>query len=98
MPKDAETLIDPHKERLTQIFNTALVSTHSEESRDSASALYKLMEERAFGAILQTIQSYAKEDGISEVESAREIIRTFRKIDQIWRDYLIQEGVDRLKG
>ena len=83
--------------RLNQIFNTALVSSHSETRPDSATEIQSLMDSAGFGAILQSIQLLAGEQGISEIEAARELIRTFRRMDRLWTEYLISEGVERLK-
>lgn len=88
---------DLNRERLTQVFNSALVTTRSEDNAQSTAELYRLMEQPAFGAILGSIQSFASEKGISEVEAAREVIQTFRKIDVIWTQFLLSEGVERLK-
>lgn len=93
-PLDAHSL-DTH--RLTQVFNTALVHSRVDTS-DDPKELFKLMERPAFAAILACLQDYAKAQGLSEIDSAKEIIRTFRKIDQIWTSYLIQEGTERLKS
>lgn len=84
-------------QRLSQVFNTALVHSRVDQS-DDPKELFKLMERPAFAAILNCLQSYAREQGISEIDSAKEIIRTFRKIDQIWTSYLIQEGTERMKS
>lgn len=88
---------DLNRERLTQVFNSALVTTRSEEISSSTAELYRLIEQSAFGAILNSIQTHATEKGISEVEAAREVIQTFRKIDSIWTQFLLSEGVERLK-
>ncbi len=85
------------RSRLNQIFNTALVSSHSEAKPDSANEIHALMESPGFGAVLQSIQLLAGEQGISEIEAARELIRTFRRMDRLWTDYLVAEGVERLK-
>lgn len=85
------------RSRLNQIFNTALVSSHAETKPDSASEIHSLMESPGFGAILQSIQLLAGERGVSEIEAARELIRTFRRMDRLWTDYLVSEGVERLK-
>jgi len=85
------------RSRLNQIFNTALVSSHSETKPDSATEIHALMESPGFSAILQSIQLLAGEQGVSEIEAARELIRTFRRMDRLWTDYLVSEGVERLK-
>src|SRR5665647_1806996 len=85
------------RSRLNQIFNTALVSSHSEAKPDSAAEIHTLMESPGFGAVLQSIQLLAGDQGISEIEAARELIRTFRRMDRLWMDYLVSEGVERLK-
>jgi len=84
--------------RLNQIFNTALVNTRAEEQTEVTEELYRLMERPAFVSILKAIQNLATEQGSSETDAARDVIRTFRRIDRIWSEYLIQEGVERLKS
>ena len=83
--------------RLNQIFNTALVASHMESRPDSAAEIQKLMEQPAFGAILNATQLLAGEQGVSEIEAARELISTFRKLDRLWGEFLVSEGAERLK-
>ena len=83
---------------LTRIFNTALVASKVESSRDYSGELFRLMETPAFRAILTGVRQLARSQGVSEKEAAEGIIQTFRKMDRIWGEYLTQEGVDRLKG
>ncbi len=85
------------KNRLNQIFNTALVSSRADVDPGSASEIQSLMETPAFGAILQSIQLLAGDQGVSEIDAARDVIRTFRKMDLLWTEYLVAEGVERLK-
>lgn len=108
-PPEASSVAGPSREmklemddsaqrsRLNQIFNTALVSSHGEAKPDSAGEIHSLMESSAFRAILQAIQLLAGEQGVSEIEAAHEFIRTFRRMDRLWTDYLVSEGVERLK-
>ena len=86
------------RNRLNQIFNTALVSSRSDTNPYTAAEIHKLMETPAFRGILHATQLLAGDQGISEIEAAREIIRTFRKMDQLWTEYLVSEGVERLKS
>jgi hypothetical protein len=96
---DAKLEIDDsvQRNRLNQIFNTALVSSYSEADRGTATEIQTLMSSPGFGAILQSIQLLAGEQGISEMDAAQELIRTFRRMDRLWTDYLISEGAERLK-
>lgn len=83
---------------LVRVFNTALISTRASENREQSSELHRLMECPAFRAILSSIRQHARLQGISEREAAEEIILAFRKVDQIWNNYVFQEGVNRLKS
>lgn len=81
---------------LARIFNTALVATKTQPGRDFQTELYQLMESPAFRAILTAIRQHARLQGLSEKHAAEQIIRTFRKVDELWSSYVFQEGVDRL--
>ncbi|MFL5812674.1 MAG: hypothetical protein ACJ763_03785 [Bdellovibrionia bacterium] len=81
---------------LARIFNTALVATKTQPGRDFQTELYQLMESPAFRAILTAIRQHARLHGLSEKHAAEQIIRTFRKVDELWSSYVFQEGVDRL--
>lgn len=98
-PRDSHLESDDtlQRSRLNQIFNTALVSSRADSKPNSAGEIQTLMEAPAFASILQSIQLLAGEQGISEIEAAREVIRTFRKMDLLWTEYLVAEGVERLK-
>jgi len=52
----------------------------------------------AFRSILGAVRQLARLSGISEKEAAEQIIESFRKVDQIWGDYLVQEGINRVKS
>jgi hypothetical protein len=83
---------------LVRIFNTALVSSHTEARRDFSGEIFELMESPAFRAILGTVRQYARLQGLSEKQAAEQIIMTFKKMDQAWSDYVFQQGVERLKS
>src|SRR6478736_4523434 len=85
-------------DELIRIFNTALVSSQAGSNRDFSGEIFELMESPAFRAILGAVRQYARLQAMSEKQAAEQIISTFRKMDQVWRDYVFQEGVDRLKN
>ena len=84
-------------DELTRIFNTAVIGTRVEATRDFSAELYSVIETPAFKTILNSIRQHARLNGSSDKSAAEEIIQTFRKIDQIWSEYLVREGLDRLK-
>lgn len=82
----------------TQVFNTALITTRVEANQSTSSELYALLKEPAFNALLTAIKLLAETKDLSEADAAKEMIKTFRRIDQVWSELLIQEGFDHLKG
>lgn len=56
------------------------------------------MESPAFTAILTAVRQHSQLEGLPERQAAEEIVRAFRKLDQIWSDYVMQEGIDRIRG
>lgn len=82
---------------LTRLLNAAILSTRADRKRDFAGELYQLVESPAFEAILNAIRNLASTSGMSERQAAEAIIQTFRKVDQVWTEYVFQEGVDRLR-
>lgn len=83
---------------LIRVFNTALIGTQTVAGRDFSAEIFELMESPAFRAILGSIRQYARLQGVTEKQAAEQIISIFRKVDQTWKDYVFQEGVDRLKN
>lgn len=85
-------------DELTRIFNTALVSSRVEEIRDYSAELYKLMDTPAFETILNSVRTLARQQCLSDRDAAELIIQTFRKLDRVWTEYVLHEGVERLKS
>jgi len=88
----------PSTEELSRIFNSAIVATRVAKEKNPASELHLLMETPAFQAMMNSIRQLARSEGISEREAAELLVQTFRKVDQIWADYIYQEGVNRLRN
>jgi hypothetical protein len=92
----------PHQgqaqDELIRVFNTALLATQANSERDHSREIFELMETPAFRAILGSVRQFARLNGLTERQAAEQIIHTFRKVDQVWRDYVFHEGVERIKG
>jgi hypothetical protein len=93
-PADTSAGLD----ELARVFNTAIVSTQVDESRDFSGELYRLVETAPFRAILQAVRQLSRSQGIPERQAAEQLIQTFRKMDRLWTDYVFKEGVDRLRA
>jgi hypothetical protein len=83
---------------LVRIFNAALVSTRSKKKRDFSGELYELSESSSFKAILNSVRQLSRIHGITERQAAEEVIQTFRKMDEIWGEYVFREGLDKIRG
>jgi hypothetical protein len=88
----------PTQDELTRVFNTALVASKVDGVRDYSAELVAVMESPGFRAILTAVRTLCASEGLTERKAAETIIQTFRKVDRIWGDYLVQEGIDRLKS
>ena len=82
-----------------QLLNTAIIKSR-EKAIDGSydERLKKLCETPAMAAIDKAITFLAEEQKISRDQSAIQLINTFRELDSIWNDYVMMEGIDRLKG
>ncbi|MFZ9595001.1 MAG: hypothetical protein ACO3A2_02880 [Bdellovibrionia bacterium] len=80
-----------------RVFNTALVSSLAESKRDLSAELQELTQSAAFQAILNSVRQLAAVQGISERQSSEQIIQTFRKMDEVWGEYLAKEGLDKIR-
>lgn len=88
---------------LTKTLNTAFVSTQLGVIDASLSAggdpeLQRLMGTPAFRAILSAVRELAVTENLDEQEAAERIVTTVRRLDQLWREYLIREGLERLRS
>ncbi len=82
----------------TKLFNTAIISTKIPKLTNYSNKLGDAVQSKPFEAILKAIQEHAASTGLSEEQAAEEVVQTFREIDQLWNDYIFQEGLDKLKG
>lgn len=87
----------PSHEELTRIFNTALVSANQESTRDFSKEMAEIMSSPAFSAILGAVAALSTQREIEPRAAAEQIISTFQRLDGLWKTYLLQEGLGRIK-
>ena len=85
-------------DELARVFNTVLVSTQSKGKRDFSGELCEVSESAPFKAILSAVRQLSRIHGITERQASEQIIQTFRKMDQIWGEYVFREGLEKIKS
>jgi len=86
------------KDDLARVFNTVLVSTQTKGKRDFSAELSELNQSPAFKAVLSAVRQLSCIHGLTERQAAEQIITTFRKLDQLWGDYVYREGLDKIRA
>jgi glycyl-tRNA synthetase alpha subunit len=77
----------------SQVFHTAVATLQSDMSHElftgSSQELQQVMETPAFECMLQAVHLLSERKKISELEAARELIKTFKKIDRLWTQHVL---------
>lgn len=104
IPRDFSSIKKPLSQRpaplqddLARSFNTVLVNSQVEGKKDFSTELRQMSESAPFKAILNSVRQLASVQGVDERQAAEQIISTFRKMDQLWNEYLVREGIEHLK-
>ena len=85
------------RDDLTRIFNTAIISSQKGVKRNFSAELSEVAESVPFKAILNAVRQLSSAQNISERNAAEQIIRAFRQVDDIWKDYVYQEGIEKIR-
>ena len=81
-----------------QILNTAVIKS-KEKKIDSSfeEKLSKICKKPAIRSIALAIANLSEEESISRDQAAMIIVDTIRDLDQSWTDYLMMEGIEKVK-
>ncbi len=85
-------------QELIQLLNTAIVKT--KEKRIDSSYEDRLSEtcsKPAVRALSIAIENLSESQSISRDQAAMQIVETVRELDSIWNDYVMMEGLSKLK-
>jgi hypothetical protein len=81
-----------------QILNTAIIKSKEKKiDRTYEARLQDLCKSPALKAINKAISQLSEEEKISRDQASLMVVETLRELDSIWNDYVIMEGLDRLK-
>jgi hypothetical protein len=82
-----------------QLLNTAIIKSKEKSLNYSyEEKLNEVCNSPALEAINSAIISLSEKEKISRDQAALQIINTLRELDKIWTDYVVMEGLDRLKS
>lgn len=85
-------------QELIQLLNTAIVKT-KEKRIDSSyeDRLSETCKKPAVAALSIAIETLSERENISRDQAAMQIVETVRELDSIWSDYVMMEGLSKLK-
>jgi hypothetical protein len=84
--------------RSIQLLNTAIIKSKERSIDDNyETRLAKINNSPAIEAINKSISLYAESQKISRDQAALDVISAVKELDAIWNDYVVMEGIDRLK-
>ena len=85
-------------QELIQLINTAIIKT-KEKKIDSSyeERLSEVCETPAIKALSIAITHLSDTQKISRDQAAMQVVESVRELDQIWTDYVLMEGLGKLK-
>ena len=91
-------MIPTENQELIQLLNTAVVKT-KEKKIDSSyeERLSEVCQKPAISALSYALTKLSEEENISQDQAAMEIVEAVRELDSIWNDYVLMEGLTKLK-
>lgn len=82
-----------------QLLNTAIIKSKEKKINSSyEERLTKINNSPAIEAINKSISLLAESQKISRDQAALQVIEAIRDLDNVWSDYVIMEGIDKLKN
>jgi hypothetical protein len=81
-----------------QLLNTAIIKSKEQKiSHSFEERLTKLSQSPVIDHLNKSIAQLADSQKISRDQAALQVVEAIRELDSIWSDYVVMEGIDRLK-
>ncbi|MFL5783400.1 MAG: hypothetical protein ACJ76H_02250 [Bacteriovoracaceae bacterium] len=82
-----------------QLLNTAIIKSKEKKLNQSfEDRLNQVCNSPVIEVLNKSISQYAETQKISRDQAALQVIEAIRELDSIWNDYVVMEGIDRLKS
>lgn len=81
-----------------QLLNTAIIKSKEKKLTQSfEERLNNVCNSPVIEILNKTIAQYAEVQKISRDQAALQVVEAIRELDSIWSDYVVMEGIERLK-
>lgn len=81
-----------------KLLNTAIIKSKEKNINDSYEERLSLIcSSPAISALTKAIKILAEETSVSRDQAAVEIVNALRDLDAVWHDYMVMEGITKLK-
>jgi hypothetical protein len=77
-------------------FNTSLLTTRANTTKDRSIELNELMQTPEFASLLVGAQHLAASQGLSKEEATERLIEVFRRMDFAWKQIIIKRGLQSI--
>ena len=82
-----------------QLFNTAVIKSKEKHINSQyEERLSEICDGPVIEALNKAVNHLSDNQKISRDQAAAQIIETVRELDSIWQDYVMMEGIDKLKN
>jgi hypothetical protein len=82
-----------------QLLNTAIIKSKEKKVNQSfEERLHQVCNSPVIEILNKCISQHAENQKISRDQAALQFVETIRELDSIWSDYVVMEGIDRLKS
>jgi len=86
------------KQDAIQLLNTAVIKSKEKIINSSyEDRLAKICNSPVMNSLLAAVDHLSEQQKISKDHAAIQIIETIRELDTIWNDYVLMEGISKLK-
>jgi ribosomal protein S20 len=81
-----------------QLLNTAIIKSKEKKLNQSfEERLNNVCNSSVIEFLNKSIAQYAEVQKISRDQAALQVVEAIRELDSIWSDYVVMEGIERLK-
>ncbi len=91
-------IMNSENKECVQLINTAIIKTKENNiDKSYEDRLQEICQSPVIAALNKSIEFLSESQRISADQAAIQIVETIRELDSIWNDYIVMEGLEKLK-